>query len=225
MCGRFTLKTPRRLKDISPDLPAATLIPRYNIAPSQEILAIIGSEEEQRLSAFTWGLVPSWSDEPKGIINARAETLSSRPSFSESFQRRRCLVPADGFYEWKRKGKSKQPYYFQMQDESQFAFAGIWDEWTKDGASITSCAIVTTEPNELLAAIHNRMPVMLTSAAQEKWMSDSEPDELISLLKPFSAEAMKSYPVSQKVNYAKIDEPSLVEPVELVTEPENLTLF
>lgn len=225
MCGRFTLRTPRRFKDIGSDLPAATLVPRYNIAPSQEILAEIGSEDERRLTAFVWGLVPSWSGEPKGIINARSETLETKPSFSESFQRRRCLIPADGFYEWKRRGKSKQPYYFQLQDESQFAFAGIWDEWKKDGVSITSCAIVTTAPNELLATIHDRMPVMLTRDAQDQWLRDSGPDELMKVLKPFPAEAMKSFPVSKQVNHAQIEEPSLVEPVELIEEPENLMLF
>ena len=225
MCGRFTLRTPRRIKDVGSELPSATLIPRYNIAPSQEILAVIGTEDERRLTALVWGLVPSWSGEPKGVINARSETLQSKPSFSESFQRRRCLIPADGFYEWKRKGKSKQPYYFQLEDESQFAFAGIWDVWKKAGASITSCAIITTTPNELLATIHDRMPVILKPEAQEEWLRDSGPDELMRLLKPFPAEAMKSFPVSQQVNHAKIEEPSLVEPVTLIPEPENLTLF
>lgn len=228
MCGRFTLKAPRRLGfpwEGNVQLPASVLLPRYNIAPSQEILAIIGSEDERRLSAFVWGLIPSWSTEPKGFINARSETLEAKRSFSESFQRRRCLIPADGFYEWKRRGKSKQPYYFQLQDESQFAFAGIWDQWQKDGASINSCSIITTVPNELLATIHNRMPVMLAPEAQNRWMRDSGPEKLMKLLAPFPAEEMKSFPVSQKVNHAQVDEPSLVEPVELVDEPENLMLF
>jgi len=228
MCGRFTLKSPRRLGFAGPgnsQLPPPTLIPRYNIAPSQEILAVIGSEDERRLSAFVWGLIPSWSKEPKGFINARSETLEVKRSFSESFQRRRCLIPADGFYEWKRRGKSKQPYYFQLRDESQFAFAGVWDRWEKDGVSINSCSIITTVPNELLATIHDRMPVMLAPDAQEKWMRDSGPEELLGLLVPFPADAMKSFPVSKQVNHAQIDEPSLVEPVELVEEPENLMLF
>ncbi|MBC8032175.1 MAG: SOS response-associated peptidase [Pyrinomonadaceae bacterium] len=228
MCGRFTLKAPRRLGFPgvgNSQLPESTLLPRYNIAPSQEILAIIGSEDERQLSAFVWGLIPSWSSEPKGFINARSETLEVKRSFSESFQRRRCLIPADGFYEWKRKGKSKQPYYFQLQDESQFAFAGIWDRWEKGGASINSCSIITTAPNELLATIHDRMPVMLAPEAQDRWMRDSGPEELMQLLAPFPADAMKSFPVSSKVNHAQVDEPSLVEPVELIEEPENLMLF
>jgi putative SOS response-associated peptidase YedK len=228
MCGRFTLKSPRRLGFAdagNSQLPALTLLPRYNIAPSQEILAIIGSEDERRLSAFVWGLIPSWSNEPKGFINARAETLEVKRSFSESFQRRRCLIPADGFYEWKRRGKSKQPFYFQLQNESQFAFAGIWDQWRKGTELINSCSIITTGPNELLATIHDRMPVMLAPDAQDKWMRDSAPEDLMRLLVPFPAEEMKSFPVSQQVNQAKVDEPSMVEPVELLEEPENLRLF
>ncbi len=228
MCGRFTLKSPRRLNISVPGqipLPASTLLPRYNIAPSQEILAITESEAGPQLSAFVWGLIPSWSTVPKGFINARAETLELKPSFSESFATRRCLIPADGFYEWQRKGKSKQPHYFQLHDESPFAFAGIWDRWQKDGVSITSCSIITTAPNELLTNIHDRMPVMLAPEAQIKWLRDTESDELMQLLVPFPAREMKSFPVSAKVNHAKVDEPSLVEPVELIEEPENLRLF
>lgn len=228
MCGRFTLKSPRRLgfpNAETEQLPSLTLLPRYNIAPSQEILAIIGSEDERRLSAFVWGLIPSWSNEPKGFINARAETVEVKRSFSESFQRRRCLIPADGFYEWKRKGKSKQPFYFQLQDESHFAFAGIWDQWRRGSELVNSCSIITTGPNELLATIHDRMPVMLAPDAQDKWLRDSAPEDLMGLLVPFPAEELKSFPVSQQVNQAKIDGPSMVEPVELVEEPENLRLF
>ena len=134
MCGRFTLRSPLKLKfdAISrSQLPPPTLLPRYNVAPSQEILAITEVEDQRQVSAFVWGLIPFRSSEPKGFINARSETLELKPSFSESFKRRRCLIPADGFYEWKRNGKSKQPYYFQLQDESPFAFAGIWDRWQK----------------------------------------------------------------------------------------------
>ncbi len=228
MCGRFTLKSPRRLNiggGNNAHLPPPTLLPRYNIAPSQEILAVTESEDQRQVSAFVWGLVPSWSNEPKGFINARSETLELKPSFSESFVRRRCLIPADGFYEGKRSGKSKQPYYFQLQDESPFAFAGIWDVWQKDGNSITSCSIITTVPNELLVSIHDRMPVMLGIAAQDEWLRGSRPAQLMELLQPFPAEQMKSFPVSTQVNHAQKDEPSLVEPVELVEVPQNLRLF
>src|SRR5258708_15370344 len=130
MCGRFTLHSRDRIKlkgSVSLDLPFE---PRYNIAPSQAILAIADFGRGPNFSSVIWGLVPSWSKDGKGFINARCETLESKPSFSESFQRRRCLIPADGFFEWKRLGRVKQPSYFQLEDESPFAFAGIWDQWT-----------------------------------------------------------------------------------------------
>ena len=156
MCGRFTLKSPGRTKfaQMYPShLPP--LLPRYNIAPSQNILAIIQVGYEPEASLLQWGLIPSWSKEPKGFINAHAETLEEKPSFKESFQQRRCLIPADGFYEWERTGKIAQPYFFQMRDQLPFAFAGIWDTWQVGQQSITSCAIITTTANELLAPIHN----------------------------------------------------------------------
>jgi putative SOS response-associated peptidase YedK len=182
-----------------------------------------GEEGRREVALVQWGLVPSWSTESSGLINARAETLEEKPSFAESFIRRRCLIPADGFYEWKRQGKWKQPYFFQLKDESQFAFAGIWDRWERDGRSITSCAIITTTPNELLSEIHDRMPVILSASDQEAWLrNDADPRELKALLAPYPAGAMKSFPVSEKVNSALVDEPQLVEPIEL--QPE-LRLF
>src|SRR5436190_11198161 len=151
MCGRFTLKSPGRTKfDGVNRSHLPPLFPRYNIAPSQGVLAIVQREAEREAVFLQWGLIPSWSKEPKGFINARAETLPEKPSFSESFQRRRCLIPADGFYEWKRTGRARQAFFFQMKDDAPFAFAGVWDEWQKDGVSIKSCAIVTTTANALL---------------------------------------------------------------------------
>jgi putative SOS response-associated peptidase YedK len=229
MCGRFTLKAPGRIKyDRRPSsrLPLSLLQPRYNIAPSQEVLVISQPGSEQTWSSMRWGLIPSRSPEPKGFINARAETLEVRPSFRESFQSRRCLIPADGFYEWKRNGKSKQPYYFQLTDEAPFAFAGLWDSWERDGATITSCAIITTVPNELLAPIHDRMPVILSPEGANAWLREAaEPAELRELLAPFPAASMKSFTVSKQVNQAIIDEPYLVEPVDTKEEPGQQTLF
>jgi putative SOS response-associated peptidase YedK len=201
-------------------------VPRYNIAPSQEVLTIIESHGRRELSSLVWGLIPSWSKEPKGFINARCETLEEKPSFSESFQNRRCLIPADGFYEWKRNGKSKQPYYFQMKNEAPFAFAGLWDRWEKEDVSIISCSIITTTPNELLATIHDRMPVILPTESHEAWLSnDTEPPRLKSLLIPFPASAMKSYAVSQQVNHALAEDAQLVEPIDLNQAGTNLRLF
>ncbi|HLE63914.1 MAG TPA: SOS response-associated peptidase, partial [Pyrinomonadaceae bacterium] len=136
MCGRFTLKSPGRVKFDGLRTSNLLFEPRYNIAPSQTILAIADSGRGVELSSIIWSLIPSWSNDGKGYINARCETLETKPAFSESFQKRRCLIPADGFFEWKRLGRSKQPYYFQMQDESPFAFAGIWDRWKRGERSI-----------------------------------------------------------------------------------------
>ena len=156
MCGRFALKSPGRTKFDGVNcshLPP--LFPRYNIAPSQSVLTVVQRETKREAAFLHWGLIPSWSKEPKGFINARSETIAEKPSFSESFQRRRCLILADAFYEWQRSGKMAQPYVFQMKDESPFAFAGIWDVWRGPEISITSCAIITTTANELLATIHD----------------------------------------------------------------------
>jgi len=214
MCGRFTLHSRDRIKLkglATPDLPFE---PRYNIAPSQNVVTIsdFGSGLEARL--LTWGLIPSWSKDGKGFINARAETLEEKPSFRESFQRRRCVIPADGFYEWQRSGKIARPYLFQMRDESQFAFAGIWDEWQGDGKLIASCAIITTTANELLASIHDRMPVILRPESQESWLDgDSGALTLRNLLAPFPASEMASHAVSYDVNHPKIDDEYLTKPV------------
>ena len=217
MCGRFTLKSPARTKFDGvnrSNLPP--LFPRYNIAPSQSVLTIVRRGAEREAAFLQWGLIPSWSKEAKGFINARSETLEEKPSFSESFRERRCLIVADGFYEWdQRSARSKQPYYFQMNDESPFAFAGIWDQWHGNRMSITSCAIITTIANDLLAPIHGRMPVLLDQESQDTWLNgDSKLAALKSLLTPFPASKMKSHAVSYDVNHPKIDDERLVRPVE-----------
>src|SRR6266550_2221233 len=202
MCGRFTLRSSRGIKVEGArnlDLP---LEPRYNIAPSQKVLVAAHLGNGLDLRYLVWGLVPSWSKDGKGFINARSETIEDKPSFSESFQRRRCLIPADGFYEWQRSGKVAQPYFFQMRDESPFAFAGIWDEWQGDEKAIASCAIITTTANELVASIHDRMPVILPSESQDKWLDDeSELGTLRNLLAPFPASEMTTHAVSYDVNH------------------------
>jgi putative SOS response-associated peptidase YedK len=227
MCGRYTFRSRSNPKFYGVPASALPFLPsRYNIAPSQQVPVIAARRGEPELALFQWGLIPSWSKEPKGLINARSETLEERPSFSESFQKRRCLVPADGFYEWVRNGRSKQPYCFQLKDESPFAFAGIWDRWKRDDSSITSCAIVTTTPNELLATIHDRMPVILSAEGQARWLNgDVTPAQLKELLIPFPASEMKSFPVSPRVNHTEIDEAQLVEPFEFIPQPTNGMLF
>src|SRR5437660_5869770 len=211
MCGRFThhSRDRIRLKGLTTlDLPFEA---RYNIAPSQSVLCLgdFGRGLEARL--LTWGLIPSWSTDGKGFINARAETLEEKPSFSESFRVRRCLIPADGFFEWKRTGREKRPFYFQLDDEMSFAFAGIWDTWSNRGDVVTSCAIITTAANELVGELHDRMPAILPHEYQDAWLeSKTDRTKLIKVLKPFSALQMKSHPVSSAVNHPENDNSELL---------------
>ncbi len=216
MCGRFTLKRPEQVRFERIDFSVfEDLIPRYNIAPSQNILTVVQRGSNREATLLQWGLIPSWSNEPKGIINARVETIDEKPSFKESFQRRRCLIIADGFYEWERFGKISQPYYFQMKDEAPFAFAGIWDRWRVDNRSITSCAIITTTANELLAKIHHRMPVILGTESFDLWLNEeSRSADLKDLLTPYPADLMMSHAVSYEVNDTKTDDERLLRPVE-----------
>jgi putative SOS response-associated peptidase YedK len=215
MCGRFTLKTPERIRlpNYHSDFPV--LKPRYNIAPSQDVLTVLQRGSSREAAFLQWGLIPSWSKEAKGIINARVETIDDKPSFSDSFKSRRCLIFADGFYEWERHGKISQPYYFHMKDGAHFAFAGIWDRWRQNGRTVDSCAIITTTANELLATIHHRMPVILDTGSYDLWLSDdSRSTELKDLLTPYPADAMSSHAVSYDVNDAKLDDERLVRPAE-----------
>jgi putative SOS response-associated peptidase YedK len=215
MCGRFTLHSRDRvkLKGLTAlDLPFE---PRYNIAPSQRILAIadFGKGVEGRM--LTWGLIPSWSTDGKGFINARAETLEEKPSFSESFRLRRCLIPADGFYEWKRTGREKQPYYIYPRDEEPIMFAGIWDTWRNRGETIASCAIITTAANELVGELHDRISAILPSELQDVWVSaKTSRNDLLRMLVPFPALEMKIHPVSATVNSPENDTVDLLARVD-----------
>lgn len=225
MCGRFTLHSRDRIKLEglpSLDLPFEA---RYNIAPSQEILAIADFGKGVDARFIPWGLIPSWSTDGKGFINARAETLEEKPSFNESFRLRRCLIPADGFFEWKRTERGKRPFYFQLNDESPFAFGGIWDTWSNSGDVVTSCAIITTAANELVAELHDRMPAILLHESHDVWLDPKTDREvLIELLKPFPSVRMKIHPVSSGVNSANNDTPDLLARVD-VEAGQTLSLF
>jgi len=191
------------------------LVPRYNIAPTQNVLTIVERASVREATVLQWGLIPAWSKEPKGIINARVETVAQKPSFNDSFEKRRCLILADGFYEWERSGNISQPYYFQMKDGEPFAFAGIWDRWKGADRSITSCAILTTNANDLLAKIHHRMPVILAPESYDQWLhEDVRTEHLKDLLVPFPASEMRSHAVSYDVNDAKVDHENLLREVE-----------
>jgi putative SOS response-associated peptidase YedK len=221
MCGRFTLTVnPDELKDTFRDYTfPAMFAPRFNIAPTQPVLAI-PNDDKFTADFFIWGLIPMWAKDAEignRLINARGETLAEKPSFRGSYRHKRCLILADGFYEWKTFGgrKTKTPYYIHMQDRKPFAMAGLWDHWeSPDGSSVKSCTIITTTPNELTGAIHDRMPVILHPRDHRKWLDPAPqtPENLQPLLKPFPTEAMTAYPVSTLVNKATNDVPEMVVP-------------
>lgn len=221
MCGRFTLTiNPADLQDAFSNYNfPVRFAPRFNIAPSQPILAI---PNDNKLAAdfFVWGLIPMWAKDPtigSRLINARGETLAEKPSFRGSYRHKRCLILADGFYEWKSVGdkKTKTPYYIHMRDRQPFAMAGLWDSWeSPDGSSLKTCTIITTTPNELMETIHDRMPVILHPRDYAKWLdaAPQTPENLQPLIKPFNADAMSAYPVSTLVNKPANDMPELVVP-------------
>jgi putative SOS response-associated peptidase YedK len=221
MCGRFTLRTPAAiLKDFFglPDLPGLT--PRYNIAPTQPVGTVRAGAAGMEWVELRWGLVPSWADDLSiggRMINARSETVAERRAFREAFEQRRCLVAADGFYEWqKREDGSKQPFYMTRANAEPFAFAGLWDRWRdrKTGTVVESCAVITTAPNSLLAPIHDRMPAILDRDGATEWLRpDAAPGTLDVLLQPFPADHMAAVPVSHHVNRSASDDSSCIAPV------------
>ena len=223
MCGRYTLKTPiERLSEKFQFSKVIPLKPRYNIAPSQPVVAVrrLPDDSDRQLAMLRWGFIPGWVKDPTSgtqPINAKAETAAEKPMFREAFKRRRCLVPADGFYEWKQEGGRKQPVYIRMKDEEPFAIAGLWENWEgQDGQTIESCTLLTTEPNDLLAPIHNRMPVILEPKDYELWLDPEiqQVDRLQPLLHPYPLEQMTAYPVSLHVNNPRNDDALCLEPVK-----------
>lgn len=217
MCGRYTLHhavrelTERFGVAQSLTIPSQTDRPRYNIAPSQAVSAIT-LEGERFLQPMRWGLIPSWAKDPSpngGLINARAETIAEKPSFKASFKYRRCLIPADGFYEWKKGPSGKQPMHIRMRSGELFALAGLWSEWASpDGSPLRTCAIITVEPNALVGEFHNRMPAILRGEAEAVWLdAAAAPQALQSLLAPYPPELMETWPVGSGVNYASVDTP------------------
>jgi putative SOS response-associated peptidase YedK len=220
MCGRYTLATSTKVlvERFGLATEAPDLRPRFNIAPGQGV-AVVANRPERKLELFLWGLIPSWAKDPaigNRMINARAETLAEKPSFRDALKRRRCLVLADGFFEWRKEGKQKTPVYVRLRSGEPFAFAGLWETWRPpDDDEIRSCTIVTTDANGLIALIHDRMPVILPPAKYAAWLDPRpcESRELQGLLRPFPDELMEAYPVSRLVNSPANDHPECIEPV------------
>jgi len=227
MCGRFTITC--EAEDLRAALDLASIpedfIPRFNIAPSQPILSVTNADLREA-QWMRWGLIPFWAKDPSigsRMINARSETLMEKPAFRQAFQKRRCLLPADGFYEWKaasgRKG-FRSPYYFHLSDRRPFFLAGLWETWdAPDSSPLLSATILTTTPNELVANVHDRMPVIFSGEMAWKWLENDSPAELIGMLKPYPAQRMVAHPVSTMVNSPQIDRADCVTPANSSTTP------
>ncbi|MEW6179023.1 MAG: SOS response-associated peptidase [Chloroflexota bacterium] len=223
MCGRFTLALdPEVLREAFGLVETPAMwTPRYNIAPTQPV-AVITDFAQPKLDFMRWGLVPSWAKDisiGQKLINARAETIREKPSFRSAFSRRRCLIPADGFYEWKKAGRAvrsgAEPYYFRLKGGLPFVFAGLWEVWhSPEGDELKSCTIITTEANELVRNIHERMPVMFEIEEGWRWLQPLPVEDLLAMLKPFMAEKMEAYPVSRVVNDPNQDVPLCVQPLK-----------
>ena len=218
MCGRYELAETGAIQtrfNISSD--PGSVAPRYNVAPTQT-LPVVVKQSPNRLVLMRWGLIPAWAKDGKTetpLINARAETLAQKRTFRQLLSAQRCLVPASGFYEWKQTAAGKVPHYIRLKDEALFAFAGLYDRWTdQSGTELFSYTIITTEPNELMAGIHNRMPVILPREAEEAWLNpdETEAEQLLPLLRPYPAEAMEAVPVSRAVNNVRNDYPMFQRP-------------
>jgi putative SOS response-associated peptidase YedK len=235
MCGRYRLS--RRKQFVEEYFASVSeeceWSPRYNVAPSQPVLTIRQDAREpvRKLSAMRWGLIPSWSKDPSigyKTINARSETVATTASFREPFKSQRCLVPADGFYEWLREGKAKLPYCFELNDGELFAFAGLWDRWRDpQGDVIESCSIITTAANSVLADIHDRMPAILRPHEYDLWLDPAfrDTESVSEMLRPFDAARMRRYPVNTRVNNVQNDDADCAKPLEREPSPAQSLLF
>ncbi len=217
MCGRFTLDMPwSELVKLYRVHDRPNLKPRYNIAPTQDVLAIrLDKDGQQEAVQLRWGLIPFWAKDEKisySTINARAETVAKKPAFRDAFKKRRCLIVADGYYEWKTlEDDSKQPYRITLKPEQPFSFAGLWEHWEKDNKVIESCTIIVTDANELTKDIHGRMPVILDPADYDAWLDGTDGENL---LRPYPSKKMARYPVSRAVGNVKNTGPDLIEPID-----------
>jgi putative SOS response-associated peptidase YedK len=232
MCGRYRLSRRKQLVEeyFDTDSGVEDWVPRYNIAPTQPVAVIRQNPREpvRELSLMRWGLIPSWAKDSSvaaSMINARSETASAKPAFRDALKFRRCLIPADAFYEWSRMGKAKQPYCFEINEGTLFAFAGIWDRWKDEGGKwLETCSILTTTPNAVTSAVHDRMPVILDPDSYDLWLDPGMKDMATAseLLKPFDARRMRCYPVSTRVNSVVNDDEACSALVELAEIQDTL---
>jgi putative SOS response-associated peptidase YedK len=232
MCGRYRLSRRKQLVEEYFDCAPwdEEWSPRHNIAPTQPVPVIRQNPREpvRELSLVRWGLIPSWAKDASGaarMINARSETATAKPAFRDALRFRRCLVPADGFYEWAKTGKGKQPYCFEVNDGQLFAFAGLWDRWRdKGGKIVETCTILTTTPNAVTSAVHDRMPVILDPDAYDLWLDPGmqRVEVIPELLKPSDAKLMRCYPVSTRINHVAHDDEECSAPVELAETQSGL---
>lgn len=225
MCGRYTLSKAENLKlklieagfDFD-EFSMTRITPRFNIAPTQTV-PVIFNQSPRQLSLARWGLLPFWAKDEKigaSLINARSETVATKPAFRSAFKKRRCLIPADGFYEWQKTPGGKLPHRFTLKDGDLFSFAGLWEEWTPPGSTepLRTCSIITTQANELVAPVHDRMPVILPKEQESTWLaSETTPEALSALLVPYPASAMQDTMVSPLVNNARNDNAELIVPM------------
>jgi putative SOS response-associated peptidase YedK len=219
MCGRFVITAPVPIIAELFDLGGMPeLAPRYNVAPTQTIPAVRAIDDKGReLVLLRWGLIPSWAKDKKlaaSLINARSDSVAEKPAFRSAFKRRRCLIPADGFYEWKTADGKKQPYLFRLIDNRPFAFAGLWERWHGPEGDVESCTLITTDANEVVRPVHNRMPVILDRNAYGNWLDPNVNDKqtLQALLQPFDPSVMIAQAVSLHVNNARNDDPGCLLP-------------
>jgi len=232
MCGRYSIvMTPDEMRGQFgyPELP--NFPPRYNVAPTQPIPLVRLWEGRRQFTLMRWGLLPSWVKDPKAftlLINARADTVNDKPAFRNAMKYRRCLIPADGFYEWKREGTSKRPYLIRMKSKAPFAFAGLWETWTgPNGEEVDTAAMVTTEANKVLAPIHHRMPVILPPQAYADWLDHANVTaaQASSLLVPFDDEPMEAFEISAEVNRVANDNPDIQRPYTAPPPAEMMLPF
>lgn len=220
MCGRFTLRSnPARVAEAFDLTETPELTPRYNVAPTQQVAAVLADDEGRRRLVFQqWGLIPSWADDPtvgNRMINARAETAADKPSFRRAFRCRRCLIVADGFYEWRKTDDGKQPYYVTLADDRPFGLAGLWEHWQRGELAIDSNTILTTTANDLMRPLHDRMPVILSPDQYAVWLDPrvDDPARLLPLCVPCPSESLRARPVSKAVNNPRHDRPDCIEPL------------